>query len=886
MALARGARFGPYEIADSIGAGGMGEVYRAVDLELKRDVAIKVLPPSFVTDGDRLARFQREAEVLAALNHPNVAHIYGLQKTDGMQALVMELVAGETLAARLARGAIPVDEALAIALQIASALEAAHERSIVHRDLKPANVTLRPDGTVKVLDFGIAKLLAPLAGGATTASGTTPAAMTETGFVLGTTGYMSPEQARGHAVDERTDIWAFGCVLYEMLAGRAAFLGDDGAVTLARVLEGRVDFGSLPAGLEPAVRQTLGLCLQKDPKKRIADIRDVRLALDGAFATEPDRRAVVAAHGSVRLARAAWLAAGIAAGGMLATAAAWRLADAPLPPAPEMRLELTTPATPTPLQLALSPDGRNLAFVASADGPQRLWLRGLAAEEPRPIPGTEGARYPFWSPDGRSLGFFRSGNLLRVSVAGGAPEKLATVAFGGGASFDSRGGLLFAFGASHPLWYVAAPGGTPTAVTQLGEGQAGHRFPHFLPDGRRFLFYVAGREQSSGLYLGSLDGGEPSRLTAADSAGAFLAPNWVLYAQQGALLARRLDPARAELTGEPVIVATKIGTEATGLGGFSVSAAGHVALRSSGVQPSHLRWRDRLGAALDVAAPADTIGVSFPELSPDGRRVVVQRAVAGNWDLWWLDTARGSWSPLTRESVNEQLPVWSPDSASIAHSSNRSGSNDLYVRDARGGEREELIVESPNPKQPQSWSPDGRWLLYYELDPTAGRDLWLLDLDSRERKVFVASPFEERAAQISPDGRWVAYETDASGQFEVVVQSFPEPAMTWPISTRGGTQPRWSPDGSELYFVSPELMMMAATVGTAPNDDRSLEVGAPTGLFPVRPAGDSLAEIVKAQYAVARDGRFLLHENAEESAVVPITLILNWAEAREPGPLN
>jgi dipeptidyl aminopeptidase/acylaminoacyl peptidase len=346
------------------------------------------------------------------------------------------------------------------------------------------------------------------------------------------------------------------------------------------------------------------------------------------------------------------------------------------------------------------------------------------------------------------------------------------------------------------------------------------------------------------------------------------------------LLARRFDAARGELTGEPVVVSARVGGEAIGLGGFSVSAAGHLAFRASAAQLSHLRWRDRSGAALEVAAPADTIGVAFPELSPDDRRVMVQRAVAGTWDIWWLDTARGSWSPLTREPVNEQLPVWSPDGMSIAHSSNRTGRNDLYLRDARGGAREDLVVESPYPKQPQSWSADGRFLLYYEIGPSTGRDLWAIDLESRERRMFIGSPFEERAAQFSPDGRWVAYETDASGRFEVVVQSFPEPTTLWPVSTAGGTQPRWGPDGREIYFVSPELTLMAAAIGTAPGDDRALEVGAPTALFPVQMPGDTLAEIVKAQYAVARDGRFLVNETAEGPAAVPITLVLNWAGQR------
>ena len=879
MALARGARFGPYEIVDSIGVGGMGEVYRAVDTVLKRHVAIKVLPPSFLTDADRLARFQREAEVLAALNHPNIAHLYGLEKADGVHALVMELVPGTTLAERISQGAIRSDEALPIAMQIASALEAAHECGIVHRDLKPANITLRPDGTVKVLDFGIAKTL-------TTASDPTAPAVTEVGFVLGTTAYMSPEQARGKAVDERADVWAFGCVLYEMLTGQPAFLGDDGAATLGQVLESEADWSRLPATVSAAVRRTLALCLQKDLKKRIADIRDVKLALEGAFEPVPGERADAAARGSLGISRATWLAAGVAVGGLLAAAASWRWADEPSARPSEMRLQVTTPATAVPLHFALSPDGRSLAFVASADGQQRLWLRSLAEDEAQPIAGTEGARYPFWSTDGRSLGYFTSGSVFSVRVAGGAPERIASSAYGGGAAWNAAGELLFAGGASGPLSYVTAPGGALTGATTLREGEAGHRFPQFLPDGRRFLFYVAGQPDKSGLYLGSLDGDEPRRVTAADSAGVFLAPDWVLYAQQGSLLARRLDASRAELVGEPVVVSARVGTEPIGLPGFSVSATGHVAFRASGAQRSHLRWRDRAGVTLGVAAPADTLGVAFPELSPDGRRVMVQRADAGNWDIWWLDMARGNWSPLTRETVNEQLPVWSPDGALIAYSSNRSGQNNLYLRDARGGSGDELVVDTPNPKQPQSWSPDDRFLLYYEISPTTKRDLWTLDRESRELRVFANSPFEERAAQFSPDGRWVAYETDASRRFEIVVQSFPEPTTAWPVSTSGGTQPRWSPDGSEIYFVSPELTMMAASVRASPGDDRALEVGAPTALFPVQIPGDSLAEIVKAQYAIASDGRFLINESAEEPAEAPITLILNWTGARDATRVN
>jgi serine/threonine protein kinase len=878
MSLALGARFGPYEVTDSIGSGGMGEVYRAVDRSLKRDVAIKVLPASFASDADRLARFQREAEVLAALNHPSIAHVYGLETAGGVHALVMELVPGETLADRLALGAIPVEEALTIAMQIASALEAAHDKGIVHRDLKPANIKLRPDGTAKVLDFGIAKTLAPHSG----AHGpvTTAPAMTATGFVLGTAAYMSPEQARGKAVDERTDIWAFGCVLYEMLTGQRAFAADDAATTMARILQGSADLSLLPALVSSAVRNTLALCLQKDVKKRIADIRDVRLALEGAFETVAPQQN--AATSSSMRSRLTWLALG-AVVSALAAAVAWRGLNEPaaLPPE-EMRLEVSTPATTAPLQFALSPDGRHLAFVASDQGQQRLWLRSFAVEEARPIAGTDGARYPFWSVDSRSIGYTTSGSIYRVSIAGGAPEKLVSVFFAGGAAFNAEGGLLYSPGSSWPLMYLPRSGGRPTVAAPLQEGHAGYRFPQFLPDGRRFLFYAAGEPEKSGVYLGSLDGGQPTRLTAADSAGAFLAPNWVLFAQQGALIARRVDLARTELKGEPVIVSARVSTEANGRSGFSVSTAGQVAFRTSGAQRSQLTWRDRAGAALGTAAEADTVGLSFPELSPDGSRVMAQRSVAGNWDIWWLDLERGSWSPLSRDPSNEQLPVWSPDSSRIAFSSNPSGRGNLYLRDARGRSSSQLLFESENQKQPQSWSSDGRLLLYYEIDPRTNRDLWSLDIDSGERRVIANSRDDERSGQFSPDGRWVAYETDASGQqFEVVVQSLTEPTARWAVSTRGGTQPRWSADSAEIYFISPELTMMAARVTAAPGEDPAVEIDTPVELFPVRLAGDAVTTAVKAQYAVAADGRFLINEIADDDADVPITLILNWAGAGE-----
>jgi Tol biopolymer transport system component len=887
VVLAPGTRLGPYEVAARIGVGGMGEVYRATDVNLGRQVAIKVLPDSFAHDPAQLARFEREARTLASLNHPNIAGIYGLEKADDICALVMELVEGPTLADRIEQGPIPIDEALPIATQIVVGLEAAHEQGIVHRDLKPSNIKLRSDGTVKVLDFGLAKTLEPAGGSDLTRPSelshsptiATPA-MTQAGVILGTTAYMSPEQARGKSVDRRTDIWAFGCVLYEMLTGRRLFEGDGAMDTLALVFAKTPDWSALPPRVPPAITSLLKRCLERDHVKRLRDVAAIRFTLEDVVALSADRQLPVSKSTGAWLTRMAWLAVAALAG-MLVSAAALRSVTDSRAPQIQMRLQLATPASSSPLQFALSPDGRYLAFVASGDGQPRLWLRALAHEEARPLAGTEGARYPFWSADSRSIGFFTPGALHRVSVAGGSPQKLADAPNGVGGAWNADGTVIFAPAASFPLSRVPAVGGPSSSLTHLGEKQAGHRFPQFLSDGHRFLFYVSGEPEQSGVYLGSLDGAEPKRLTAAESAAAFLAPDWVVFAQQGSLIGRRLDLSREELTGDPLTFAGRVGTESTGLGGFSVSSVGHVALREGGDQFSQLTWRERSGMALGERV--DTTGVQYPELSPDDRRVAAQRRSNGNYDIWLLDLTRAAWTRVTDDPANDQLPVWSPEGTRIAFSSNRTGRNILYVKTVGGTGREELLVDTPNAKQPQSWSADGRFLLYYEIDPKTGRDLWSFDMRRKERRVVANEPFEERGGQLSPDSRWLAYETNRSGQFEIVVQSFPAATAIWPVSTGGGAHPRWSQSGREIYFISPELMMMAAPVKPAPGAEMSdtLEVGRPVPLFPVHVVGGTLTEFVKAQYSVSRDGRFLMNEPVEGRESVPITLILNWSAKPE-----
>ncbi|HWI20658.1 MAG TPA: protein kinase, partial [Vicinamibacterales bacterium] len=600
MSLAPGSRIGVYDITAPLGEGGMGQVWRATDTTLGRQVAIKILPDAFAADPERLARFEREAKTLASLNHPHIAAIYGFEKSSGIHALVMELVEGEDLSQRISRGAIPIDEALPIAKQIAEALEAAHEQGIIHRDLKPANIKVRSDGTVKVLDFGLAKAVEPPAASGVTAmnSPTLSVHATQAGIILGTAAYMSPEQAKGRHVDKRADIWAFGAVLFEMLTGTRAFPGEDLTDTLAAVVRAEPDWTRLPAGLSPAVVVYLKRCLTKDPKQRPQAIGDVRLALEGAFET-PASPATHTTTSSSR-GRLPWMVATAAAAlGMIALAlpAVRHLRETPSD-APEMRVDIVTPDTDTPLQFALSPDGRSIVFVASGDGLQRLWLRPLDQTEARPLPGTEGASYPFWSPDSRSIAFFATNALLRLDLAAGTPNRVAPLTgISNGGSWGQDGTILFSRQLAGPLLRVAAAGGDPVPVTALDPPrQSTHRHPQFLPDGRHFLFQADGEPEARGIYLGSLEGGVPKRLTASDSGGAFLPPDRVVFVQGGTLLARRLDLAAGLLTGEAFTLVGRVGVDSFGRGGFAVSDSGAVAYRGAD-RAQQLTWIDRTGKA-------------------------------------------------------------------------------------------------------------------------------------------------------------------------------------------------------------------------------------------------------------------------------------------------
>jgi serine/threonine protein kinase/Tol biopolymer transport system component len=870
MSVGVGTHLGSLEITALIGRGGMGEVYRARDLKLKREVAIKILPEEFSRDPDRVSRFQREAEVLASLNHPNIATIHGLEESGDQQFLVMELVAGETLAEKLTRGPVLVDEALRIALQIAEGLESAHEKGIIHRDLKPANIKITPEGKVKILDFGLAKAFEPdTSSAALSNSPTLSGAATNAGMILGTAAYMSPEQAKGLAADLRSDVFSFGCILYEILTGKAAFEGDTVSEILASVLKSEPDLQRLPPNLNTRLRETIERTLAKNAKRRFYAIGDVRFELERASKQPLDsapHAAAVKTNSPL-----AWIVAAIATLGFAAIAVL-HFRGNPAPDLPEMRLEINTPSTTAPLEFALSPDGRYIVFVASGDGPQRLWLRPLDKTEAQPLVGTEGADSPFWSADSRSIGFTAAGKLQRIDIAGGTPQVLTSTGVTRSGAWNADGTILFNT-LTGPLYRIAASGGgDPVVLKQRTRPFLYDSSPQFLPDGRHFLFFSVGSREGTGVYLGSLDEAEPKRLTDASSSGVPLGEGMIAFVRGTSLIAQHFNLKRGELTGDPIRLADPVGYDGNGLGGFSASADGRLAYRGGGGL-RQLQWYDRSGKGLGAAAASDPATPAYPELSPDGTHLTFQRFVQGNTDVWLSDLARGGMTRFTVDAAIDSAPIWSPDGARIAfYSSRKSGIANLYVKPSSAATAEELLLETTNNKYTQDWSKDGRFLLYCDVDPKTGRDLWALPLTGNDKKpiVVVNTPFEELNGQFSPNGHWVAYQTDESGRFEIVVQTFPVGSGKWQVSTGGGIQPRWRADGKELYFVAPDRKLMAASVTAG----ATFTAETPVPLFTVTLPPGGAAN--RQQYAVSRDGRFLITQPAEASSTTPITVILNW----------
>ncbi len=852
----------------------MGVVWRAHDVKLQRDVALKLLPDHFSGDPERLARLQREAQVLASLNNPNIAQVFGLEESDGRCCIAMEFVEGQTLQQRLKRGPVPMDEGLTIAKQIAEALEAAHERGIIHRDLKPANIKLTGDGQVKVLDFGLAKTVQEQQSVALSNSPTVVDA-TVSGVILGTAAYMSPEQAKGKAADRTSDVWAFGCVLYEMLTGQAAFDGETVSEILAGVMKTEPRWDVLPAETPSAVRRLLGRCLQKDRRSRVQHIGDARIEIEEAV--RPSDRDGGVTH--PRRTPLTWTLVVISILLVVAMAIMW-VRQRAAPSLTEVRFEFNTPQTsdPYPVSLAISPDGQQIVFVGTFDGQPQLFLRSLNSVSARPLTGTEGGFYPFWSADGGSIGFFAGGKLRRIDIDGGLVRVLANAPNPVGGTWNRDGTILFTPNYTGPIFRTSAAAEESVSLTRIDGSQASHRFPQFLPDGRHFLYYIPSSVEVRGVYVGNLDGGAPIRLLDADAPASYAATGHLLFVREGRIIAQKFDPAKLMLTENPFPVAEQVmGVTDSSAAGLSVSVAGPIVYRAG--SPSGQRqfiWFDRSGKETGVAGTPDSVPSRDPSIAPDGRRVGFHRTVNGNVDIWILDLPLSLLSRFTFDTAADSNPVWSPDGSRVVFNSNRRGVYDLYQKPADGNGSEDLLLATSQNKAPVDWSPDGRFILFRSPATATGFDLWALPMTG-DRKPFpvVQTAFEERDGQFSPDGKWIAYQSNESGRSEILVQSFPGPGGKSQVSTNGGAQVRWRPDGKELFYVALDGRLMAVPIDVAPNR-QTLEAGVPVPLF-LTSIGGAIQGAFKQQYIVSRDGqRFLMNSVVTQAATSPVTVILNW----------
>jgi hypothetical protein len=869
LTLRPGARLGPYEITASIGEGGMGEVYRAKDTSLDRDVAIKVLPESFARDADRVARFTREAKTLAALSHPNIAHVHGLEESAGVRALVMELVDGEDLSVLIERGPMAPADALPIAKQIADALEAAHEQGIIHRDLKPANIKVRADGTVKVLDFGLAKALDPASPSSVEAmnSPTLTERATRMGVIIGTAAYMAPEQARGKAVDRRADIWAFGVVLYEMLSGRRAFGGDDISVTLANVIKEDVNWSALPRDLPPSVGHLLQRCLEKDPKQRLRDIGEARILLEHAGHDQPATRERPAVRTHL-----VWATVVVAAVVLTATTLS-RTGGNRSDPAVQ-RLELMLPAETMNLGgPEISPDGRQIAVVVRGnDGVRRLWVRAMDELVFHVLAGTEGASFPFWSPDSHALAFFADDMLKKLAVSGGPPQPLCPAPRARGGTWGHGGRVLFSatIDGAERLHQVAETGGTSSVVTPIDLPKAALiRFPAFLPDGRHFLFFFSARRtDTDGAYVGSLDGGGATRLIPGFTQARY-SDGWLFFVRSTTLMAQPFDPSHLSLgAGDAVPVVSSIAEGANESSkAFSVSDNGVLIALPLADTKNQLRWFDRTGRpAADLGTPNDHVN---PRISPNGARVVTASARGGVQEtggaLWLTDTNTGSTQRLTFVDGEYASPIWATDASIIvARATVATGLFDLFQQPTNGAATDEPLNTERVHKAPQDISADARHLLYVTVPSQSAVELRILSLPDRK-----PSPYLKNAnfARLSPIGGWVAYTSGASGS-EVYVQSFPVPDKKFPVSNGSGELPVWSRDGRELFYQAGRKLMAVDIAVVADG----LSLGQPKALFDL-PLGSGTGLTV--DYDVAPDGRFLFNVPVERQTPRAI-VTLNW----------
>jgi len=893
MLLAPGAKLGPYEILTPLGAGGMGEVYRARDMRLERSVAIKILSAQFSSDPVHKQRFEREAKAISHLNHPHICVLHDIGHQDGIDYLVMECVEGETLAKRLEKGPLPLEQVLKLGAEIADALDKAHRSGVVHRDLKPANIMLTKSGA-KLLDFGLAKAAVPLTTGATlTAAATRTTPVTQQGTIVGTFQYMSPEQIEGKEFDGRSDIFSLGAVLYEMLTGQRAFQGKSQLSVASAILEKEpAPISTIKPLTPPALDRAIRRCLAKDPEDRWQTARDLLLELK--WIAEGGSQAALGPLGATKGIGARWqriLLWGVVSLLLAAVTgfAIWSLK--PSLPRPITRAVITLPpgqrlAGLDQPAVALSPDGTQLVYVAIQGGTQQLYLRAMDSLAATPIPGTEGAVNPFFSPDSQWLGFFAGEKLKKVSVSGGAAQTLGDAVEPRGASWASQGIIAFAPQGVSTLQQVPDGGGTPQPLTRIEKEEITHRWPEFLPGGKAVLFTTAatiGNWNKAEVAVQSIRTGERRNLVDGGTYSRYASSGHLIYAQGGSLMAVPFDPQRLAITGTAVpVVEGVLQSPVSGAAQYSFSATGSLVYVSGGVQSaqSRLLWVSRNGAEQPLAAPVHAyLG---PRLSPDGRRVAVGIAEQES-QVWLYDLSRETLTRLTFEGNVNGYTTWTPDGKRIAFQSNKEGQSNIFWQLADGSGGLERLTTSDYNQTPHSWSPDGQLLAFHEINPSTQRDIWVLRMGDRSagseqvRKAqpFLRTPFNEGAARFSPNGRWLAYVSDESGHldWEIYVQPYPGPGGKWQISTEGGTEPVWNPNGRELFYRSGDKMM-AVDITTEP----SFAAGKPRVLFEGQyvPTPASFPN-----YDVTPDGqRFLMLKPGEAGEAVPtqINVVLNWFE--------
>jgi eukaryotic-like serine/threonine-protein kinase len=877
MNIASGTRLGHYEIHSKIGAGGMGEVYRAYDPRMNREVAIKVLPAALAASSDRLARFEQEAQAAGALNHPNILVVHHIDKHDGAPYIVSELLEGDTLRERMGGVALSPRKAIDYALQVAHGLAAAHEKGIVHRDLKPENVFITKDGRVKILDFGLAKLTGS-DGSGSQAEAPTRRVNTDPGMVMGTIGYMSPEQVRGKPADHRSDIFSFGAILYEMLSGRRAFRGESTADTISAILrEDPPDLSSTNRNINPALERVVNHCLEKSPEERFNSARDLAFALEalsGPATTAGDTATILTKLPAAKRKRGElipWFIAGflLIACAALALLYFWpRSVDQrPISFAIEMPDKATEISAP-----AISPDGRRIVLQATVDGKIALYLRTLDSTEIQPLRGTDNGYLPFWSADSRYIGFFADRKLKKIDSHGGSPQTLCDAPEASGGTWNRDGIILFA-PLNSGLRRVSAAGGEATVVLPLDEAtkEVEEDNPLFLPDGHHFLYYsYKGSRSAAEICVGSLDGSRKVVLRN-DSNTAYVAPGYLLFARDNTVMAQTFDASKLEVTGEPFPVIENVAFSSnTSYSHFSVSETGTLVFWKGNDLGRQLIWVDRSGKQIAAVGPPGTYNDVM--LSPDGTRAAMQRIDGGNSDIWIMDLVRGAPLRFTFSPKSEDNPSWSPDGNNLIYTSTAEGKTAFLRKNSSGNGTEEQLYQTDSAiDDGTDWSSDGKNLLFETFGEKTLGDIWVLPLGGGNAYPLLNSEFAEFHARFSPDSRWIAYASTESGsRSEVYVQSFPPSGGKWQVSTSGGAQPRWRRDGKELYFIAPDKKLMAVDVKLG----ATFEMGTPKPLFQTQVSSFETPN----RYDVSADGqRFLINSAVQETSRAPLVVILNWA---------